>query len=95
MAGHASASLRQRDDGSVRFEVELEDAPAGGYDLLVDGDAHGTLNVAATDRGTRGELEFESAPDAGESLLDFAVAGKEIDLRQGGTLLFSRVFPAP
>jgi hypothetical protein len=94
VAGHAKADLRQREDGSLRFEVELEDAPAGAYDLLVDGVAHGTLNVVATDHGTRGQLEFESAPDAGENLLDFDVAGQEVDLAQSGVVLFGRVFPA-
>ena len=94
VAGHAKADLRRREDGSLRFQVELEDAPLSAYDLLVDGVAHGTLNVVTTDRGTRGEIEFESAPEAGEKLLDFAVAGKEIDLAQGGVVLFGRVFPA-
>jgi hypothetical protein len=94
VAGHARANLRQREDGSLRFEVELEDAPVGVYTVLVDGAPEATFNVVAIDRGTRGQIEFESTPDTGEELLDFAVAGKEVVLAQGGVVLFNRVFPA-
>jgi hypothetical protein len=93
VAGHAKASLRRREDGRKRFEVELEDAPVGAYDLVVDGVTRGTLSVVATDHGTRGEIEFESEPEGSEAALNFEVLGKEIDLAQNGATLFSRIFP--
>jgi hypothetical protein len=92
----AEARLRQRVDGSRRFEVEVEHATAGEvFDLLVDGTLRGSITVAATDNGPRGEIEFESASDDGEPLLNFAVIGREIALQQAGVTLFSRVFPNP
>lgn len=91
----ASAKLRQRTDGGRRFEVELEHAPAGAFDLLVDGTVRGSITVTATASGTRGEIEFETSSDDGEPVLNFEVAGKELAIQQAGVVLFSRVFPNP
>jgi hypothetical protein len=91
IGGTAGAKLRQREDGRVRFEVELEHAPAGDYDLVVDGTVRGTFHVTVP--GVSAEVEFESEPEAGAGTLNFPVQGKEIDIVQGGVTLFSRVFP--
>jgi hypothetical protein len=92
----AGAKLRQRADGSRRFEVEIEHAPAGGvFDLLVDGTVRGSITVTATADGTRGELEFETSSDDGEPVLNFEVVGKEIVIQQAGVVAFSRLFPTP
>jgi hypothetical protein len=90
----AKAELKRKASGKLSFEVEVEDVDAGAYELSVAGTVRGMLNVVADGNGTRGQIEFESEPDGGENLLNFDVAGQEIILRQGGTVFFSRVFPA-
>lgn len=90
----AKVELKQKPSGKLSFEVEVEDVNTGAYELVVGGTVRGTLNVVTDGNGTRGQLEFESEPDSGELLLNFNVLGEEIIVRQGGTVFFSRIFPA-
>lgn len=85
--GDAHADYRQTST-RTDFEVELEDVPVDSYNLMVDGVQRGTINVVATDNGTRGEIEYSSPQDDGEMLLDFDPLGAQIDILQGGTLIF-------
>ncbi|MEQ1861754.1 MAG: hypothetical protein ABMA13_17695 [Chthoniobacteraceae bacterium] len=91
----AKAELKQFLDGQQNFEVRIEDVAVGAYDLSVGGTVRGTINVVADASRTRGQLEFETTPGSGHLLLDFAVAGQEIVISQGGTTYFSRNFPNP
>jgi hypothetical protein len=90
----AKAELRQRDNGEQKFEVEIEGAPVGSYDLLVGSTVRSTINVVTIDGKTRGEIEFESSPDANELPLNFDVTGQDVAIQQGGTAFFTRTFPA-
>jgi hypothetical protein len=90
----AKAELKRKVTGELSFEVEVEDVNVGAYELVVGGTARGTLNVVADGNGTRGRIEFETEPGAGKLLLDFAVAGETIGIRQAATVFFERVFPA-
>ncbi len=94
-SARAKAQLKQRASGEVCFEVEIEDIAAGSYDLIVAGNLRGTINVVSNGGGTRGKIEFETQPEAGDLLLNFDVEGQEIVVSQGGTTFFSRVFPTP
>ena len=89
----ATAKLEyERDErGRENFEVEIEDAPVGNYALVVDGVPQGTINVIAVTGGTRGQIEFDDEPDAGEQPLGFAVLEKVVQIRSGETLLFQRL----
>lgn len=75
----ASGDTRYRTDkGRTKFSVEIEDVPAGPYDLLVGGVLRGTINVGALGEG---EIEFDSGDDDGdELLLDFDPRGETIDV---------------
>ena len=76
------------------FSVEIEDVPAGSYDLSVGGEIVGTLQAAVDFDGTvRGELEFRDPVEPGKILLDFDPRGKQIDVLEGGTVVLETLFP--
>jgi hypothetical protein len=91
----ASASMKYRRDdrGRISFQVEIEDAPAGSYDLLVGGSQRASVTVSATLSGTHGEVEFETEPDGSNLLLDFDPLGQDILLRHNGDVYFERTLP--
>jgi hypothetical protein len=81
--------------GPVGLEVEVEEIPAGGYELVVAGTVRGVLNVVSGDNGLRGRLRFEAMPnDDGELVLDFPAAGQPVLIRQGDRVFFSGTSPA-
>jgi hypothetical protein len=83
--GSGRAVFREK-AGQQEFEVELEDAPPGVYDLLVDGLPRTSLTVAAD--GTAG-VKFASSADPGEIPLDFDPRGKGVDVVQGTNIFFT------
>lgn len=101
--GEAEAEFEER-FGKMEFEVEIEGAAPGTYDLMVDG-----VDVAdiVVDASGRGEVEFESHPsgddgDEGEGspedsgldlLLTFDPRGRTISIMQSATEVFSAPFP--
>jgi hypothetical protein len=96
----ARARLRQRDDCGVDFAVEVEDLPAGSYELVVGGVGRGLIAVVDTGAGIQGEIEFEAADDTPHPLvLDFDPLGSLMEIRAGGTTFFSDILdgvsPAP
>ncbi len=92
--GKADARFRIREDCDRDFRVEIEDVPAGAYELFVGGENRGTITVTDTGGETEGEIEFDTEPDdPGEILLDFDPRGKIIEIEQGGTVFLSRAFP--
>lgn len=90
--GEASARMRTRDDCDRDFEVEIEDVPAGAYQLRVGGIARGTITaVFDPTRGrVRGEIEFDSDDDEPTELpLTFDPRGQSIQVFSGAALAFS------
>ncbi len=86
------AKLEERPN-RADFSVELEDVAAGFYALDVGGIERGTIEVAAVARGTEGEIEFRDPPEAGHFLLDFDPRGQIVQVRRGGAVVLSGMFP--
>ena len=81
--------------GRAEFEVEIEDAPVGEYELQVGEIPRGTIVVTEDDDGdTEGEIEFRSPAGPGSLLLDFDPRGQLIEIFDGDTLIFSADFPS-
>jgi len=94
-ATNASASTKfKRDDRNREsFEVEIENAPSGDYQLLVGGVLRATIPVVAALGETRGQVEFETHPDGGNLLLDFAPLGQEVMIVKDSVTYFDRSLP--
>jgi len=93
-AASGDARYRIDDEGDRDFDVEIEDLPVGGYDLVVGGVQRGTISVVAGDDGNEGEIEFGNPADPDELPLDFDPRGELIEIFDGGTLVFSVNFPS-
>jgi hypothetical protein len=90
-----SVEIKVAESGVTGLEVEVEEIPAGDYDLIVGGVNRGTLGVVLVKGKLRGKIRFEVVPDGnGEILLDFPVAGESIVISQGATTFFSGTAPA-
>lgn len=75
------------------FSVELEDVAEGSYALDVGGVERGTIEVVAVARGTEGEIEFRDPPEPGHFPLDFDPRGEVVQVRRGGAVVLSGLFP--
>jgi hypothetical protein len=85
----------KRDDRNRRsFEVELEDAAAGNYTLTVGGLVRGTISAAIVENGTRGQIQFEDEPDAGDFPLTFDPLEQLVTIEREGVTYFQRVLPS-
>jgi hypothetical protein len=62
-AGTAVAKLRLDDRARKHFSLEVENVPAGDYDLAVADAVVATITVEATSTGTAGELELATNDD--------------------------------
>ena len=83
----------EQDDGYVNFEVDVDDIPAGRYNLVVDTIARGVIDVRRDNDGdTDGEIEFYSPARAGYPVLDFDPRGALIEVVDGSTTLFFTEF---
>jgi hypothetical protein len=92
-AASGDAKLEPRAD-RTDFSVEIEDVPAGSYDLRIGGASVGTLQAALEADGTvRGELEFRDPVEPGKILLDFDPRGQQIDVLEGNTVILGTLFP--
>lgn len=99
VSGEAKAEFEEL-FGRMQFEVELEDAPTGTYDLLVDSVIVGQIHVGIDGEG---RIQFDSVPAGGDDeddqgegldlLLTFDPRGKSIEISQEGVADFSGVFP--
>lgn len=89
--GNARAKFKQGTSSS-EFEVEIEGIPLGMYDLSVDGEIRGQIEVMNDGNETEGEIEFESPADEDELLLVFDPQGKTIEVLEGNIVLFEIVF---
>ena len=92
LASRASGDARRRvrDDCRRDFQVEVEDLPAGTYDLVVGGVRRGSLVVGPP--LFEAELEFDSH-EAEDLPLDFDPAGASIEVRQGGRVYLAVTLP--
>jgi hypothetical protein len=93
--GTARARWRDKtDEGQIEeldFSVELEDMPAGDYDLYVT-DLVIPKGVITVDVSGEGEIEFATPLDDPKPLFDFAVFDQVIEVRQGATIFFTDTF---
>jgi len=88
------AKLEPRAD-RTDFSVEIEDVPAGSYDLRIGGDIVGTIQAVLMQDGTiEGELEFRNPVEPGKILLDFDPRGQQIDVLDGTTVVLETLFPS-
>jgi hypothetical protein len=88
------AKLEPRVD-RTDFSVEIEDVPAGSYDLRVGGSSVGTIQaVMLPDGSIEGELEFRNPVEPGKVLLDFDPRGQQIDVLEGTTVILETLFPS-
>ena len=93
-AAKGKARFRQRSDCDRELRVEIEDLPAGDYDLLVGGFVRGTITVALVLGELEGQIEFDTDPDEpGEVLLDFEVLGQPIEVQSAAGTLLERTLP--
>jgi len=90
--GSAKARFRTRKDCDEDFQVEIQDVPAGIYDLRVGGVVRGQIVAAfAPAKGQiEGQIEFDTdADDPHELPLSFDPTAATIEVLQGGSVLFS------
>jgi hypothetical protein len=85
VSASGKSRLRVREDCRTELRVEIQNVPAGGYPLLVDGVLRGTIPVDATGQG---QIEFDTQPGLGELVLDFDPTG-EVDVTDGSVLVLS------
>lgn len=90
-----SANVRYRYDSAndADFRVKLKSVAVGSYTIKVDGAVVGTVQAVVSGSQAEGELEFDTSPSASQSLLNFAVNGKLIEILSGSTVIFSRTAP--
>jgi hypothetical protein len=86
-AARGNATLTLSDEPELR--VEFKHVIPGSYTLRVGGEQVGSTTVD----GSKGEFRFSASPGPGEGLLDFAVQGERIELRQGTQTVLAVIFP--
>jgi hypothetical protein len=87
---HGDARHRVLDDCDRDFRVEIENLPAGTYDLFVGGVDRGDIAVGGTEEG---EVEYHTDPsEVGKILLTFDPRGQLLEVKQGATVFLSLDF---
>ena len=87
------AKFEARDD-RTEFSVEIEDVPAGIYDLKVGGTSVGDIHAAMDKDGkVHGEAEFRVPVEPGKTLLDFDPRGQTIEVLDGTDVILDAAFP--
>ena len=86
------AELEQKSD-EVEFEVEIEHALPGLYELWVGGELRATITVVDLGSDTEGEVEFSFPQDDDTLLLDFDPRGQLIEVVLDGVVMLSGMFP--
>lgn len=90
----AGMKFKRDDDGGESFEVEIEDAPVGVYEVWVGATQRASIAVAATVSGTHGQVEFDDSPKPGQLPLNFDPRGELVTLVRNGVTYFQRILPA-
>ncbi len=83
----AKAELDQESD-SVEFEVKMENAPAGAYELYVAGELRGVIEVTDLGSVSKGRIRFHYPEIAGYELLDFDPTGEIIQIMDAAGTVF-------
>ncbi|HKL50547.1 MAG TPA: hypothetical protein VJ908_05225 [Wenzhouxiangellaceae bacterium] len=78
--------------GHAEFEVEIEQVPAGEFELQVGGESRGLITVVDTGTGS-GEIEFRSPAGDDQLLLDFDPRDQIIDVLLGGQVVLTALAP--
>ena len=90
----ASAQL-EREPEYVEFEVKMRNAPAGIYELQVDGVVRGVIEVMPYGSVTAGEIQFRDPVRPGYELLDFDPTGTVVSiLDENGVVMEGFMDPA-
>jgi len=93
-AASGDAKLEPRVD-RTDFSVEIEDVPAGSYDVRVGVDIVGTIQAVMRQDGTiEGEVEFRDPVEPGKIQLDFDPRGQQVDVLDGTTVILETLFPS-
>ena len=92
--GSASASY-DLDADSADFDVSVDDIPVGTYNLVVDGQVRGQIEVTSDDGDEEGDgdISFSNPQDDDDLLLDFDPRGTLVEIFDGETRLFFIDFP--
>lgn len=89
-AGAAAHAAIEFDSGIPdKLQIEVEDLPAGSYQVLISDTQRGVITVS----GGSTTLIFKVSPGVGELPLNFASTGQSISITQGSTTLFSGLLP--
>ncbi len=86
----AKAELDQESD-SVEFEVKMENAPAGAYELYVAGELRGVIEVTDLGSVSKGRIRFHYPEIAGYELLDFDPTGETVQIMDAAGTVFEGV----
>jgi hypothetical protein len=79
----------------VKFSVEIEDVPIGGYPLHVGGAEVGVIEVFEMHNGEEfGRINFRDPAVYGGNHLDFDPRGQKIEVLQGSSVILEVDFPA-
>ena len=89
IAGASGKTKYEERSDRVEFSVEAEDLPVGLYNLLVEGENKGQINVINVTGGTEGEIEFRDPVEPGKILLNFDPRDKLIEVSQSGEVYLS------
>ena len=87
--------IRRKLSGGIELEFDGRNLAVGLYDIVVDGQKLGDLEMVADDERTEGETEFETNPDDDELPLPFDPSGLPVTIEQNGTVFFSGTVPTP
>jgi len=90
----AKMEFKRGEQGVQSFKVGIEDAPPGSYELFIGEKQRATIEVADTNAGSRGLIEFDDMPHSGQVPLDFDPRGETISVARVGVVCFLRVLPA-
>jgi hypothetical protein len=90
----AEGELEYEIDGDERkFEVEIENVPAGLYSLVVAGVPVHDIEVVEEDDKTKGNLKFTNPQKVETLLLDFDPRGEIVEVFQDNALILDALFP--
>ncbi len=91
-SGSGDAKYEIDDRGRRKFSVEIEDVPAGTYQLWVAGVMRGNLSATLKNGQVKGELEFRNPSESGKLPLTFDPRGQLIEVKTVAGTFFSHLF---
>ncbi len=92
----ARVKISQFANGDFELELEGRGLEEGDYDVVVDNQLLGQLEIEDDDGRTEGEVEFKTNPDDDDELpLAFDPSGKTVSIEKDGLVYFSGTVPTP